>query len=143
MVSSLFLKKIIVLHCTTEGGSLFYYLKTLLVKKNLVQLSSFCLYLNLISLLPVPDKSSIENRLFASTFVNTLSSSILIHSIIFPLRRRFSRERTDLVVPTSSRKIYYARTGLSSQPCAGQLILLCRCMRRLPKLYRILQMGSY
>ena len=88
--SSLFLKESIVVHCTTEGGSLFHSLTTSLAKKNLVQSSCTCLHLSFIPLLRVRDELSIENSLLASTFVNPLS--ILKHSISFPRIRRFSRE---------------------------------------------------
>ncbi len=58
------------------------------------------LHLSFTPSLLVRDVLSIENILFASTFVNPLS--ILKHSMIFIRRRRFSRENGfSVVVPTS------------------------------------------
>ncbi len=88
--SSLFLKEFIVLHCTTEGGSLFHFLKMSLVKKNFVQSRCIFLHLSFTPLLLVRDESSVKNSLLASTFINPLS--ILKHSVSFPQRWHFLRE---------------------------------------------------
>ncbi len=73
--SSLFLKEIIVLLCTTKGGSLFHSFTTSLVKKNLVQSRCSCLHLSFTPLLLVCEESSIKKSLLASIFVGPLSIS--------------------------------------------------------------------
>ena len=103
---SLSLKEFSVVHYTMKCGSLFHSPRKSLVKKNIVQSSYVSLHFSVSLLFLIRDKSSIENYLFASRFVNPLC--ILKHYNVSSGTTFL--ERTYMLI-CSLLQIYDAKTG--------------------------------
>ena len=118
----MFLNEFIVLHCTTEGGSLFHSLTTSLVEKNLVQASWTCVLRSFTPLVLVRDVLSIEITVIGPDLTGLLRGMASLTT-----RRTPSDRRPAVATPKKVRDGNDC-CRVSSMAQLGGDVVACSCM---------------